>query len=232
MNRSETIANLAKALAVAQGQMGPAHKDTPNPYFKSVYADLSSVVSAIRGPLSSNGLSFVQVTIPSENEEICVETVLMHESGEWLSAIIAIPVSKADAQGYGSALTYAKRYGLQGLLGVPSDDDDGNAAAKAKPAPKAAIQGTITTFASHIAEHGEEEGTFLKEIAACLVEYVEGNSNPVGAYDYLTEQHLDNEQKLALNDLLKPNSKTRNMLKKEGEARRAVANAEKLAGAV
>jgi hypothetical protein len=130
MNKSESIANLAKALSIAQGQMGGAVKGKANPFFKSVYADLSSVVEAVREPLTSNGISFVQVTHPSERNEIIIETVSMHESGEWLSGTLAMPVSKADAQGYGSAITYAKRYGLQGLLGVPSEDDDGNAASK------------------------------------------------------------------------------------------------------
>jgi hypothetical protein len=136
MNKSESIANLAKALSIAQGQMGGAVKGKANPFFKSVYADLSSVVEAIREPLSSNGLSYVQVTHPSERNEVIVETVLMHESGEWLSGTLAMPVSKADAQGFGSAITYAKRYGLQGLLGVPSDDDDGNAASQKKAEPE------------------------------------------------------------------------------------------------
>jgi hypothetical protein len=113
MNKSESIKELACALAKAQGQMGGAHKGKANPFFKSVYADLSSVVTAIREPLSSNGLSFIQATEPSDKDEIRVITMLMHESGEWLSSTIAIPVSKADAQGYGSAITYAKRYGLQ-----------------------------------------------------------------------------------------------------------------------
>lgn len=136
MNKSESIASLAKALAIAQGQMGGAVKGKANPFFKSVYADLSSVVDAIREPLTNNGLSFVQVTHPSERNEIIVETVLMHESGEWLSGTLAMPVSKTDAQGFGSAITYAKRYGLQGLLGVPSEDDDGSAASRKKDAPE------------------------------------------------------------------------------------------------
>lgn len=213
MNRSESIAALAKSLAIAQGQMGGAHKGKANPFFKSVYADLSSVVAAIREPLSSNGLSFIQATEPSEKDEIRVITMLMHESGEWLSSTIAIPVSKADAQGYGSAITYAKRYGLQGLLGVPSEDDDGNAAAKAKPAItpiKAAMQSV---------QINDEDMKFLQELAADLVQMVEVEKKSIVAYNHMEDQKLDNDQRLALWNILQPNSKTRSTLKKEGQTR-------------
>jgi hypothetical protein len=136
MNKSESIGQLAAALAKAQRVMGGASKDASNPFFKSHYSTLASVIDAIREPLTSNGLSFVQLTQPSEKNEVVIETVLMHESGEWVSSITCLPVAKADAQGYGSAITYAKRYGVQALTGCPSEDDDGNAAAQA--APKAA----------------------------------------------------------------------------------------------
>jgi ERF superfamily len=138
MNRSESIKELATALATAQGEMRGAIKDTANPFFKSKYASLSSVVDAIREPLSNNGLSFVQVVVPSDAEEICVETFLMHTSGEWLSGgVLALPVIKADAQGYGSAMTYARRYSLSSLVGIAPEDDDGNAAAVARPTARA-----------------------------------------------------------------------------------------------
>jgi hypothetical protein len=138
MNRSESIKELATALATAQGEMRGAVKDTANAFFKSKYADLSSVVDAIRAPLSNNGLSFVQAVVPSDADEICVETFLMHTSGEWLSGgVLALPVIKADAQGYGSAMTYARRYSLSALVGIAPEDDDGNAAAGAKPAARA-----------------------------------------------------------------------------------------------
>lgn len=228
MDKSESIASLAKSLSIAQGQMGGAVKGKANPFFKSVYADLSSVVDAIREPLSANGLSFVQVTHPSEKNEIIVETVLMHESGEWLSGTLAMPVSKADAQGYGSALTYAKRYGLQGLLGVPSEDDDGNAASKAKPKQEnkntpvnAAMQGVV------IPDNIMKELRFL---GAELVDLVEVKNKVSDAYDLykrtrLTEDELpvEGDYMIALQQILAPSSKTRSALKKEGEMRRAAA---------
>lgn len=217
MNKSESIKELACALAKAQRSMGGAKKDSSNPFYKSTYSDLSSVVTAIREPLSSNGLSFIQATEPSDKDEIRVITMLMHESGEWLSSTIAIPVSKADAQGYGSAITYAKRYGLQGLLGVPSEDDDGNAAAKAKPAI------TPVRAAMQSVDINTEDMDFLRGVASELVQMVEVEADPVRAFNHMSKQNLDSDQKLALWSILQPNSKTRSAIKKEGEARKTEA---------
>lgn len=139
MNKSESIAALAAAMAKAQGSIKGAIKDSANPFFKSKYADLSSVVEAIREAFSSNGLSYVQRVEPSEAQEVRVETVILHASGEWLSCgFLAVPVSKGDAQGFGSALTYARRYSLSAAAGVAPEDDDGNAASKAAPKPASA----------------------------------------------------------------------------------------------
>lgn len=134
MNKSESVAGLAAALAQAQGQMKGAIKDSANPFFKSKYADLASVVEAIRAAFSANGLSYIQTVEPSEKDEVRVETTLLHSSGEWISCgVLSLPVSKVDAQGYGSALTYARRYSLSAAVGVAPEDDDGNAASAAKP---------------------------------------------------------------------------------------------------
>ena len=134
MNKSESIAALAASLAKAQGAMKGAVKDSANPFFKSKYADLASVVEAIRAAFSANGLSYIQTLEPSDKDEVRVETTLLHASGEWISCgVLSLPVSKADAQGYGSALTYARRYSLSAAVGVAPEDDDGNAASAAKP---------------------------------------------------------------------------------------------------
>jgi len=136
MNKSESVAGLAAALAKAQGQMKGAIKDSANPFFKSKYADLASVVEAIRAAFSANGLSYIQTVEPSDKDEVRVETTLLHASGEWISCgVLSLPVSKVDAQGYGSALTYARRYSLSAAVGVAPEDDDGNAAVSAKPKP-------------------------------------------------------------------------------------------------
>ena len=134
MNKSDSIAALAAALAKAQGTMKGAVKDSANPFFKSKYADLASVVEAIRSAFSANGLSYIQTIQPSDRDEVRVETMILHSSGEWISCgVLALPVSKVDAQGYGSALTYARRYSLSAAVGVAPEDDDGNAATMAKP---------------------------------------------------------------------------------------------------
>jgi len=134
MNKSESIKELATSLAKAQGSIKGAIKDSSNPFFKSKYADLASVVEAIRSAFAANGLSYIQTVEPSQADEVRVETMILHSSGEWISCgILALPVSKVDAQGYGSALTYARRYSLSAAVGVAPEDDDGNAATAAKP---------------------------------------------------------------------------------------------------
>lgn len=133
MESSQSIAALAMALSKAQGAIDNAAKDKFNPHFKSKYADLANVVDVVKPALAAHGLSFIQKShdMPSH---AAIETIIIHESGEWISAgIVSVPVSKADAQGYGSANTYARRYSLSAAFGVAAEDDDGNAAAKAKP---------------------------------------------------------------------------------------------------
>lgn len=128
MKQSESINELATALAKAQGEMGAAAKGAENPFFSSKYADLGSVVKAIKDPFANNGLSYVQFPICEQNTAGVV-TRLMHSSGQWLEQKYALPVAKFDAQGVGSALTYARRYALQAIAGIPAGDDDGNAGA-------------------------------------------------------------------------------------------------------
>lgn len=136
MEKSESIAALAASLSKAQGEIKGALKDSANPFFKSKYADLSSVVEAIRLPLATNGLGYVQI-VHDADASAKVETVILHSSGEWLSCgAVSVPVSKADAQGFGSAMTYARRYSLSAAFGVAPEDDDGNAATRATPIKK------------------------------------------------------------------------------------------------
>ena len=133
MNKSDSISNLTASLVKAQAKIEGAIKDKLNPHFRSKYADLSAVVEAIRKPATDAGLAWTQIMHDADNAAR-VETVILHSSGEWLSCgCISVPVSKSDAQGYGSALTYARRYGLSAAFGVAPEDDDGNAAAAAKP---------------------------------------------------------------------------------------------------
>jgi hypothetical protein len=128
MNRSESITNLAAALSKAQAIMTGALKDSENPHFRSKYADLSAVWEACREPLCRNGLSVVQLPAVSNQATVTVETILLHESGEYIGGSIEVPVSKADAQGVGSAITYARRYSLAAVVGIAPEDDDGEGA--------------------------------------------------------------------------------------------------------
>jgi hypothetical protein len=123
MQQSETIIELSKAMAKAQAEMGGAVKDSSNPFFKSSYADLTSVIKAIKEPFANNGLSFVQFPI-SAPDHIGVTTRLMHESGEWLQSDCFLPLVKNDPQSCGSILTYCRRYALSAMCGIPAVDDD------------------------------------------------------------------------------------------------------------
>ena len=127
MKQSESIAALAKALVAAQAEMGGAVKDSANPFFKSKYADLTSVVRAIKEPFANHGLAYTQFPICAENRAGVV-TRLLHESGEWLEEEFTMPLVKNDPQGFGSALTYCRRYALQALAGIPAADDDAESA--------------------------------------------------------------------------------------------------------
>jgi len=122
--------NIASALVKAQRAFGPALKSSTNPHFRSRYADLSACVEAVITGLNDNGIALIQQTHDSESG-VCVETLFLHESGESLSAgKLHVPATKQDAQGYGSALTYARRYSLMAACGIAPEDDDGNAASR------------------------------------------------------------------------------------------------------
>lgn len=128
MNKSESISKIVPALLAAQRLMGAAKKGSTNPYFKSKYADLGSVLEACKDLLNENGITILQ---PHSADEFgaYVETLLVHESGEYVGSKTKIQVAKAnDPQALGSAITYARRYGLQSLLSMPAEDDDGESA--------------------------------------------------------------------------------------------------------
>lgn len=129
MNKSESIASIAKALAAFTAEAENASKNAKNPHFRSSYADLAEVINTIRPVLAKHCLSFIQS--PSfDSGVVSVETMLLHESGEFISGTVSAPVSKQDAQGVGSAITYCRRYGLAAMCGIAQEDDDGNAASQ------------------------------------------------------------------------------------------------------
>ena len=141
-----THKTIASALAAAQMQMGKALKQSNNPHFKSKYADLGSVMDACMPALNSVGIAVIQ---PAGEDEFgrYVETRLIHgESGEMLTCRVPLIVNKNDMQGYGSAVTYARRYGLMAMAGIAPEDDDGNAAAAAAPRQQAPAKMTADQF--------------------------------------------------------------------------------------
>jgi len=127
MNKSDSIKELATALCKFQGEVEKIKKTATNPFFKSKYANLADILDIIRQPLSDAGLSFVQ--FPKGQHEL--DTMLMHNSGEWISETYQMTPTKNDPQGLGSVITYQRRYALGAILGLNIDeDDDGNKASQ------------------------------------------------------------------------------------------------------
>lgn len=126
--RSASLGKLAEALAKAQADFKAVHKNNENPYFKSRYADLSAILAATQPSLAANGIAVTQFPV-IKDKSAGVMTMIVHSSGEWMSNELLLPVAKCDAQGIGSAITYARRYSLGSIVGVAAEvDDDGNAA--------------------------------------------------------------------------------------------------------
>jgi len=157
-------ASMAKAFAAIEG----ATKDTNNPFFKTKYADLSSVVAAIKPALVANDLFFTQASHERDGG-VCVETFVHHADGGSMSfGSLFVPASKNDAQAYGSAMTYARRYSLQTAFGVCPEDDDGNAAtthSKAQAASKPTMEPPCSAVdVARIIELAEAAGVSLDVI--------------------------------------------------------------------
>jgi hypothetical protein len=173
MNQSENINELATAMSKAQAAMKPATKDSTNPFHKNNYSNITSIWESARIPVTSNGLTVWQDVTTSE-KSVSVTTKIVHSSGQWVEfGPLTIPIAKFDAQGIGSATTYAKRYALCGALGIVSDDDDDGEAAcmpmrkeEYKPQAKPEVKSTAKISVSQIKEINE-----LLEI--CSSEYVE-----------------------------------------------------------
>ena len=135
MEQQKTSA-IAKAFVEAQKEFAPALKTSTNPHFRSKYVDLSGCVEAVLDALNNHGFALIQKTHDCDNG-VKVETIFMYESGEQISGgVISVPADKQNAQGYGSALTYARRYSLMAACGIAPEDDDGNAASSKSIADK------------------------------------------------------------------------------------------------
>lgn len=150
---------IAAAFVKAQKNFAPALKTNTNPHFRSKYADLSACVEAVIDALNDAGIALIQQTHEC-SDGVTVETVFMHESGDTLNCgKLHVPASKQDPQGYGSALTYARRYSLMAACGIAPEDDDGNAASK-KPEQRADAQ-------KPAGMHEKEESDWSAALASC-----------------------------------------------------------------
>lgn len=207
--------NIASALVKAQKAFGPALKTNTNPHFRSKYADLSACVEAVIDALNSNGIALIQHTHEC-SDGVIVETMFLHESGESItSGKLHVPAAKQDPQGYGSALTYARRYSLMAACGIAPEDDDGNAASKRRdPIP--------TTFRSS-PTMGEMEGLpddqkeHIRDLAMAVLAAVK-EDNARAAVEMIETENLDDSQKMSLWSIL--DSKTRAAIKKAQAAMR------------
>ena len=138
---------IATAFVKAQKAFGPALKTSTNPHFKSRYADLSACVEAVIDALNANGIALVQV-LHECNDGVIVSTTFIHESGEIIdTGKLHVPAAKHDPQGYGSALTYARRYSLMAACGIAPEDDDGNAGSKPPKMTDATLKALLADIA-------------------------------------------------------------------------------------
>lgn len=162
MKTSESISKIAPALLAAQKSITFAAKDATNPHFRNKYADLPAVVDAIKPALNDAGISFLQAATPSDDDKLHLTTRLIHSSGEWIEDTLVMPLPKQDPQGYGSAMTYARRYALAAMTGLYQDDDDGNAASghantQKKAEPKGMSSSELEDFRIALREADDEE---------------------------------------------------------------------------
>jgi len=129
MKTSESIKQIAEALVLAQKEIRFAVKDSTNPHYKSKYANINSVIDAVKAPLNNNGIALIQSLSPSDDNKLHLTTRLIHSSGEWIEDTAVCPIQKQDPQGLGSAISYIRRYSLSAMCAVYADDDDGQSAA-------------------------------------------------------------------------------------------------------
>jgi len=197
--------NIASALVRAQRGFAPALKTSTNPHFRSKYVDLAGCIEAVVDALNAAGIALIQRT-SEDSTGVTVETVFVHESGEMMECgKLHVPASKQDAQGYGSALTYARRYSLMAAAGIAPEDDDGNSASRT-PTPKVSATKTDLVPPSRMA--------VVADVAAAIDERMSAN-DLIGAF----EEYLgvtDVEEKTVLWGML--DSKTRSSIKKHAES--------------
>lgn len=201
MNRSDSINELATALAKAQAKLRNPAFDSLNPHFKSKFASLANVRDTVTPVLAEHGLSVTQWP-ETVDGHVAVTTLLAHASGQWISSTLHIPTAKNDAHGAGSSITYARRYALMACVGVVGDnDDDGNAAVDGKA----------------------QENARLRKIAdACIAKHARGDG--WGCYEEAA-QVTDPEERVALWDMLSSHSAVRSAIKEYAQHEKSTAKA-------
>ncbi len=158
---NEQMSKLSAALVRAQRAFSPALKTSVNPHFKNRYAALDACIDAVMDALNNEGIFLMQRTYNDE-AGVAVETVFVHESGEQLSGgILRVPAVKQDPQGYGSALTYCRRYSLMSACGIAGEDDDGEASRKTPKAAPFDMQKAIDTLGACV-EYDDLKDAFAK----------------------------------------------------------------------
>lgn len=202
---------ISAAFVKAKRSFGPALKDKTNPAFRSKYADLGACLEAVEDALLDNGIALLQETF-DDPSGVTVETVFLHESGEERRCgKMHVPASKQDPQGYGSALTYARRYSLMAACGIAPEDDDGNAASK--PVKAMRIPATARADESGMSP---DRRKLIENAAACAVEAF-NKGNEVEAYEFVSDIR-DTEEKLFLWNYLQPHSALRSAIKRMAQA--------------
>lgn len=131
LTHSESVAKIAAALVRVAGEIENPTKNAQNPHFRNTYADLAEIVNTSRPVLTKHGLTLVQCP-GMEDDRVTVDSLLLHESGEWIRGVAASPIPKADPQGVGSATTYLRRYSHAALLGLAQEDDDAETASQTR----------------------------------------------------------------------------------------------------
>lgn len=172
--------NVFMALAAAQMEMEPAKKNAINPHFRNKYADLAGVVTAVAEPLNKHGLAYFHYLTRDDTGRYMVTALVHGASGTRIECPVELMIGKADMQGYKSATTYAKRIGLESVTGLPTEDDDGNAAAKNPPLAKGhRFHGTADDFEQ---PHDPETGELLPEDTggANLTAWMDGIKDKLG----------------------------------------------------
>jgi len=188
---SDQIDKIFPALIRAVAKMESARKDSTNPHFNSKYADLTSIMDAAKEPLAAEGMAVIQ-PITTADGTVCVATVLIHDSGQWIASKLQLTPRDVSPQAAGSAMTYARRYGLGGILGMTAEDDDGNAASGAgsKQAAQAVAKGKIASMKpAPSAPPAQEDPDDLRKLLAQLE--VDPNAiSDIGTYfkDLITEE--------------------------------------------